>query len=147
MEIQKIYETTPEIYALNTFFQNILRAENNSIDEKTETLVSNLSLLPLYYKTVKQNLSAPSQDKLEIALEKEKAFYQMLHEDVPKIYQVSQIPFEKKDKDRFLLEAKIAVKDYIAYLNSLQFEQRNSALKTISKHPDNPELIKGQKND
>ena len=140
LEVEKIHEKHAGFYDVTPFFERIISSG------KLEDLHDNLGLLPAYYEAVKYNLSHRPDD-LEKAIEREKAFYQLLLTKVPKAIQISENIEDTKATNLLLSAAKIAVKDYIAFLNSLQFEVENKALDALQRHPVSKSVSKSQKND
>ena len=85
--------------------------------------INNLSGIPVYFSSAKSMIRNPSKEKLEYAILTYSKDYFYLKNNLPLLIRKSsflrenQIDFSKKNK-----EAQLAVKDFIAFLNSQLFE-------------------------
>jgi hypothetical protein len=114
IEYLKIYETDPTYYDLRNAFALNGKSLN---DHEIEILESKLKIIPDYYSAAKQNLKSPNQEKLQEAVEQQIQFYAILN----------QLSADKN----LILEAKLSVKDYIAFCKSKEFEYLDGALNTV----------------
>lgn len=104
-----------------------LNKNDISPEEQFSQIVDRLEEIPLYFSKAKQLIIHPSKEKLERAIQRYSQDYFYLRDELsllirkPDILKEYQIDFSQKNE-----KAQIAVKDFIAFLNSHLFELENS---------------------
>lgn len=104
-----------------------LNKKGISPEEQFSQIVDRLEEIPLYFSKAKQLIIHPSKAKLERAIQQFSQDYFYLREELsllirkPDILKEDQIDFSQKNE-----KAQIAIKDFIAFLNSHLFELENN---------------------
>ena len=94
-----------------------------SAEEQFSLIISRLEEMPIYFSKAKKIIKNPAKEKLENAIQQYSQDYFYLKNELslfirkPDILKEDQIDFSKKNEN-----AQLAVKDFIAFLNSHLFE-------------------------
>jgi len=94
-----------------------------SSEEQFSQIISRLEEIPIYFTKAKELIKKPTKQKLKNAIKQYTNDYFYLKDELsllvrkPDILKEDQIDFSKKNE-----EAQLAVKDFIAFLNSQLFE-------------------------
>ena len=106
---------------------DVLNAEvgdkNYSPEEQFSQIISRLEEIPIYFSKAKKVIKKPTKQKLENAIQQYSQDYFYLKNELslliqkPDILKEDQIDFSQKNE-----KAQLAVKDFIAFLNSQLFE-------------------------
>lgn len=106
---------------------NVLRVEveneNYSPEEQFLQIISRLDEIPVYFTKAKELIQKPTKENLENAIQQYSQDYFYLKNELPlllrkpDILKEDQIDFSQKNE-----QAQLAVKDFIAFLNSQLFE-------------------------
>jgi len=114
--------------SINTFsLIHVLKSnannENYSPDQQFLKIISHLEEIPPYFSKAKELIKNPSKEKLELAIAQYSKDYFFLKNELPSlirkpdILKEDQINFNDKSE-----AAQLAVKDFVAFLNSHLFE-------------------------
>ncbi|MEM1324117.1 MAG: hypothetical protein AAGG75_27915 [Bacteroidota bacterium] len=117
------YQTDPGVYNVGAAIRQQLRVLQSSDSFSVEFLKTDLRAVPLYYETAKANLIKVEIKKIKNAIEQNSDTYFLLAKNLPRY--ISDLSLSEKEKNKLLRvneQARLAVKDYIAYCNSLTFE-------------------------
>ncbi len=137
-EIRKIYETDPTYYDLRGAFDPILKNESTPIEQRLEIVESKLKKVPEYYSAAIENLKAPDHNKLHKAIDQQIQFYNILDQQIISSFQNAGISKSQlTNLEDLTFQAKISVKDFIAYCKSAAFEHLDKTLNDIP--PSSPE--------
>ena len=115
----------PSIFSLKKEIEELITVENSTPEE----VLKILKRFPRHYEFAKSKLDQPELEQIEEALEEQKEIYFLLKNQVPlwvKKHGTTSLAtnhFSKKNK-----EAMLAIKDWIAFLNSEKFEIKNKGI-------------------
>ena len=112
----------PSVFSLKKEIVELIKAEDSTLED----VLKILERFPRFYEFAKSNLEKPELGKIEAALEEQKETYFLLKNQLPLLVKKNATTslatnhFSKKNQ-----EAMLAIKDWIAFLNSEKFEIGN----------------------
>jgi hypothetical protein len=128
-EVLKIHESDPTYYDLRETFSQILKKKSESIEQRLEIFENNLRQVPEYYSAAIENLKTPEQEKLQAAIEQQIQFYNFLDKNILPAFQKSNLTKSQlTELESLTFQAKLSLKDFIAFCKSAAFEHLNEAL-------------------
>lgn len=119
------FQQDPSRYNLGGKLRQILSAPQLSPEQKAERLARNLELATSYYLNAQACLVHPGAEKTRLAIQKQRLGMQLMEgplRDSLRLWSLSAQ--EARSIDKALYIAILSCKDYVAYCNSLLFEQR-----------------------
>jgi len=119
----QIYQTDPSQYDIwPNLLSSFLQLERSVLDSLS-FFEYNLRAVAPFYQTAKAQLRSATPEKIADAIQRNRQTYLYLSQQLPE--KLKKIPLEQERKAHFLNsidEARLAVKDYIAFCKSLEFE-------------------------
>ena len=127
--ILKAHEWNPSIYNIELLFTEIL--ENKAIELRDRLLLihKKAKSIPAYYEAAKDNLQKPPADFIEQAIKDHIKAFDFFDRSLTKY--LAEAKLSDIEKANFIIrnnKSKIAIKDFIAFCNSLKFEINNELL-------------------
>ncbi|HMN90747.1 MAG TPA: hypothetical protein PKD70_13850 [Saprospiraceae bacterium] len=117
----------PALYNLGGELKATLSNDSVPLVARLERIGRQLALAPTYYANAKDYLTLPDTTRLELAIRKQLYALQWFNMDLQDSLQIAALPPAPRDTlEQRLQQARIAVKDYIAFCRSLLFESRAS---------------------
>lgn len=120
----------PSVYNIVEPLKNTLANQEMPLQSRLQQIENQLQSAKLYYRNAKTNLTTPDSAKLQPAIQQHlQTLYFLQNELIDSLRKAHPSEIQR---DTFLartIEAKIAVKDYIAFCRSLLFEYQDEALK------------------
>ena len=118
----------PSVFSLKKELEYLI--SENMLDEENvlENALKTIEKMPQHFEFAKSSLQQPELEKINLALEEQKVTYFLLKNEMPQWAKKNATTalalnhFTKKNK-----EAQLAVKDWIAFLNSAKFEIGNAS--------------------
>jgi hypothetical protein len=124
------WQTDPARYNLSAEVKRLLSRRQFSIDERLLAIDLCLSNAVQYYQAARQNLRRPSPDRTQLAAQQQILGLRLLMEELPDSIQRASLAQEQRrqlmDRTR---NARLQLKDYIAFCESIAFEHRDSLLR------------------
>lgn len=127
-------QDTSRIFSIVEVLNSEAIDSTQSNDNQFLKIINRLEGIPLYFEEAKTKLKTPEKEKLQLAVSQYAKDYFFLKNQLPAlirkpaILKEDQLDFSNKNKN-----AQIAIKDFIAFLNSHLFEIRDKALKASMK--------------
>lgn len=120
-------QTDPSLYNLGGELKVILSNDSIPLDGRLLHIGQSLKEADIYYLNAKANLIKPHPDKTSLAIQKQLRTLNFLNGELldPLMHSNLSTP-EREEITQKTAQAKIAVKDYLAFCRSLLFEQRDS---------------------
>ena len=131
LEQNQIYQKDPSQYDVGPNIQASALPSEQILQDSHTVFEYNLRAVPPFYQTAKAQLDTATIEKIKAAIQVNRTTYLYLSQQL--IPQIEKIKLDGERKDYFLAsldEARIAVKDYIAFCKSLEFEyfdQKNNS--------------------
>lgn len=113
---QQVHRKDPSYYDLSPVFRKLSQTSSITVEQKTTLLQTWFKQLPDYYQTAIDNLEHPDHNRITAALQQQIDFYRLCKKAI-----ASKSPTKHFDP-AITQSAQVAIKDYIAFLNSQQFE-------------------------
>jgi len=119
----EVLSDTLNFFSIINFLEREVRNKNSSPEEQFSQIIFSLEEIPNYFFHAKKIIKNPSKEKLENAIQQYSKDYFYLKNELsllirkPDILKKDQINFSQKNE-----KAQLAVKDFIAFLNSHLFE-------------------------
>jgi len=110
---------------LGALFQN----DSGALDGRLPRLEKCLTQAPAYYETAKTLLRRPDPERTLLAIEKQLQTLRLLRDSLPALLETAEL--EEAARKRIFQKAyfaKLAVKDYLAFCESLHFEHSDTTL-------------------
>ena len=129
MVILKDYEWNPSIYNIELLFRAILDRKDIDLENRLLLIYKKAKSIPAYYEAAKNNLKNPPADFIEEAILDQADAFDFFDQTLLKY--LAEAKLTEEEKNNFIKrnnKAKIAIKDYIAFCNSLKFEINNELL-------------------
>ncbi len=114
------YQINPVIYNVQYGFQRILNASFDTPQNRLQILFTKLENVPAYYEAAKGQLKQATVKQADETIEKQMQTYHFFDVTLPnfiKIHSIMTPQYEKR-----LDDAKYAIKDYVAYVESLRLK-------------------------
>ena len=121
-EIEKLrsWQWDPSGYNVAEGFARLLTTEYAPLGQRLRTVLQRLEHVPAYYVAAKQNISNPSREHTQLAIEQNGGALAVLGDNVTKLLAQSDLsPHERGLFERRLTAARAAIGDYIAFLQGL----------------------------
>lgn len=119
------YSWNPAFYNVGGILKNKLSTPNLDLCERLTAINADLEKIPVYYETAKSNLKDISIQKTLLAINKNSHGFHFLKNEVLDSLKSSNC--EAINDSTFLVKRNkslIAIKDYVAFCNSLKFEYK-----------------------
>lgn len=124
------WQTDPARYNLSAEVKRLLSQHQFPINERLLAIDLCLSNAVRYYQAARKNLRRPSPDRTQLAAQKQILGLRLLIEELPDSMQRASLAQEQRrqliDRTR---SARLQLKDYIAFCESIGFEHRDSLLR------------------
>ncbi|MDX1666007.1 MAG: hypothetical protein R3350_02210 [Saprospiraceae bacterium] len=121
------FRRDPARYNLGGIAARYLLARDLSEAEKVRYLQECLQYAPLFFDLAKRNLSAPLPEQTALGIRKQEKTLMFFYGELADSLEAFRLDASKaKELSRELMGAELAVKDYLAYCNSLMFEHRDT---------------------
>ena len=117
----------PSVFSFKTELENLITESVEGEEDVLGNASSTIEKMPRYFEFAKSSLQQPELENINRALEEQKATYFLLKNEISEWAKKNATTslalnhFSKKNK-----EAQLAVKDWIAFLNSAKFEIGNA---------------------
>lgn len=117
----------PALYNLGGKLKVTLSRPETPLPTRLEMIEAQLREAMHYFAVAKENLQSPKPEKTQLSIEKQLLTLEFLQSELPDSIALAQLDEAKKAAlfDQ-LQHATLAVKDYLAFCKSLQFEHRDS---------------------
>lgn len=128
---EETYHWDPSFYNVCGQLKRKLSISKYSTCERLEFIHHDLEKIPAYYEVAKNNIKKPSIKKTLLAIEKNSLGFKFLkHELMDSLNSTACTQFEKEKFVKEMDNSLIAIKDYVAFCNSLKFEygEKNSEI-------------------
>ena len=114
----------PSFYNVGGILKQKLNNPNvPNLCERMEAVHKDFEAIPSYYETAKSNLTNPSIQKTLLAIEKNSLGFKFLKSELmDSLNSTTCTPFDKAEFTKKMDNTLIAIKDYVAFCNSLKFE-------------------------
>lgn len=117
----------PSLYNLGGKLKATLAAPEIALSERLQLIDQQLQEAKIYFEAAKKNLTNPESEKTRLSIEKQLLTLQLLQSELPdSIASANLASAEQTALLAKVNEAKLIVKDYLAFCQSLQFEHRDS---------------------
>ncbi|MBK7872264.1 MAG: hypothetical protein IPJ74_17110 [Saprospiraceae bacterium] len=120
-------KTDPSLYNLGGELKIILSSDSIALDARLLRIGQGMKEAAIYYMSAKNNLNQPDPEKTTLAIQKQLLSIKFLNGEL--LDSLARSSLSAQEKEAFIArtyEAKIAIKDYLAFCRSLLFEQRDS---------------------
>ena len=113
------YTQNPQRFNVLYGFKRIMNTEYAREDYRAKTLLSKLAQVPLFYETAKQRLNNVNRQGADAAIEQHFTTFLFFEEDLPTFFEQNEqiAPTQYQGQ---IEAAKLAVKDYVAYVESFR---------------------------
>ncbi len=143
IEIKRIYESDPTYYELYRDFELVMKYGKIPIDQQLEIIEGKLKKIPEYYEAAIENLKSPNQQKLKEAIDQQIRFYTYLNKEIPKkIQRAGLTKSQFLNFEHLIFQAKLSIKDFIAFCKSKEFDYFDKVLKTKQPTSTGSQLVK-----
>ncbi len=127
LQLFSIEKKSSKIFSIIEILKSEVVDTDKTEEEQLSNIISRLEEMPSYFSKAKEVIKNPNKEKIQLAVERYSTDFFYLKNELPTlirkpdILKESQIDFSQKNK-----EAQIALKDFIAFLNSHLFEIRDN---------------------
>ncbi|NUO03405.1 MAG: hypothetical protein HUU01_22565, partial [Saprospiraceae bacterium] len=125
LESREYLSTDPAAFHIGGTLAPLLEGDSGKAAQRMQRIGECLEKTPAYYETAKQLLKRPEPARTLEAIEKQLQTLRLLRESLP--VQLAAASLDEATEQRILekaYQAKLAVKDYLAFCESLHFEQQ-----------------------
>ena len=123
------WRTDPSIYHLGEMLQRTLNQSDRPLEERLRLVERQLEHTPPFFKQARQNLQSPLPTRMRLAVQKQIQSLQFFSNELRDSIDRSKLPpNHKQDLHLQVTEAKLQVKDYLAFCESLWFEHLDSLM-------------------
>lgn len=123
------FQTDPSIYNIGGHLVQVLHEASLNPEEKSRRCLLPLESASYYYRNAQECIKKPGADRVHLAIQKQLAGIQFMEKDFRDSLQSWNLSAGQLQRfDKALYIAKLSCKDYIAFCNSLVFEQKESGL-------------------
>ena len=125
----------PKFYELLPFFESNFNASQLAAPSQLSFFQRELAMVPHFFEQAKSNIQQPNLKDIQQAVLQQTKFFSFLRDEMRQL--IDGLDNKEQQKKLHLLtdDGIIAVKDFVAYCRSLQFEIRDSKLK--AERPEN----------
>ncbi|WP_416305960.1 DUF885 domain-containing protein [Neptunicella sp. SCSIO 80796] len=107
----------PSNFNVASAFGVILNTDYKPLDERLLAVLKRLQKVPAYYAAAKQNITQPTLEHTDLAIQQSKGALGIFTESIPTSLQQSSLSDQQKQQFEPLLAASVeAINDYIAFL-------------------------------
>ncbi len=120
------FNSDATFYNVQGPFRYLLQSQHAPLKKRLFTINKKMQSIPSYYRTAKRNLTRPKQETIDQAIEEHLntfAFFQQTMRD--SLFSAKLDQTDRKKFLRNLNKSQDAIKDYVAFCNSIQFEFAN----------------------
>ncbi|MDZ7877727.1 MAG: hypothetical protein U5L45_08655 [Saprospiraceae bacterium] len=115
------YPHNPQRFNVLHGFKRIINADYGTKDYRVQTLLSKLEQVPLFYETAKQRLSKVNRQSADAAVDQHLATFLFFEQELSTFLQQNeQIRGATSTYQPKIEAAKLAIKDYAAYVESFR---------------------------
>ena len=121
-----VFNSDPTFYNVQGPFRYLLQSQHAPLKHRLLIINKKMQSIPSYYRTAKNNLTKPKKEKITQAIDQHLntfAFFQQTMRD--SLFKAQLEKTERKKFIRNLNKAQDAIKDYVAFCNSVLFEFSN----------------------
>ena len=116
----------PAAFDIGGTLESLLQMDSEVRLQRLETCLANA---PAYYETAKALLRRPDPERTLLAIEKQLQILRLLRDSLPALLATSRLEAASKERiSEKAYFAKLAVKDYLAFCESLHFEHSDTTL-------------------
>lgn len=117
----------PALYNIGEHWKRSLANRVRPLNERLNIIKIQMELSSDYYNAAKRNLQKPNPDRTGDALQSQLLTLDFLDTELTAALQAAALSLQEKEAfQQVLTKARIEVKDYLAFCQSLQFEHRDS---------------------
>lgn len=119
----------PAAFDIGGTLSFLLKSDAGALDGRLTRVEKCLTQAPAYYETAKTLLRRPDPERTLLAIEKQLQTLRLLRDSLPALLAIAGL--EEPSKERISKKAyfaKLAVKDYLAFCESLHFEHSDTTL-------------------
>ena len=119
----------PAAFDIGGTLGSLLQRDSGALELRMERLEKCLENAPIYYETAKQLLERPDPERTLQAIEKQLQTLRLLRDSLPALLATAGL--DEASEQSFLEKtywAKLAIKDYLAFCESLHFEHSDTTL-------------------
>ncbi len=123
------FQTDPGIYNIGGKIQQLLISESLTKSQKAAYIQKNLDIASRYYLNARACLTQPEPEQIRLAIQKQRLGLQLIErplKDSLQNWRLSPAQFREIDRDQYV--ATLAIKDFIAFCNSLLFEAKEQQI-------------------
>ncbi len=119
----------PAVFDIGGTLGALLQPDSGALDEHLPRIEKCLAHAPAYYETAKALLRRPDPERTLLAIEKQLQILRLLRDSLPALLATSRLDeASKRSFSEKAYFAKLAVKDYLAFCESLHFEHSDTTL-------------------
>lgn len=131
IEEQKQYEWDPSAYNVCGGFAEMLANDYEPLENRLRNFGKKLGAVASFYAAIKQNISNPTAEHVNLAIEQHKGGLSVFTEDLPAALEKSKLSKGEKEKiTKEALAADATIREYIDWLGSLPASTRSFRLGT-----------------
>lgn len=124
----KSWKWNPAEYNVGEGFDLVMSNRNESLDKRLLTVTERLKYVPAYYITAKGNIKRPTPEHTQLAIEQNTGALEIFEINIPDSLKVSTLTdSEKQLLNERLANAIVAIKDYVAFLTTMQSEWKKDS--------------------
>jgi len=119
----------PAVFDIGGTLGALLQPGSGVLSERLTRIEKCLAHAPAYYETAKALLQRPDPERTLLAIEKQLQTLRLIRDALPELLETAAL--DETSKQSFLektYRAKLAVKDYLAFCESLHFEHSDTTL-------------------
>ncbi len=118
------YEWDPSFYNVGGILKSKLNNPNTpNLCDRLDYILNDFENIPAYYETAKSNFIKPSIKKTLLAIDKNSLGFHFLKNELMDSLAIAEcMQFDKEEFIKEMDRSLIAIKDYVAFCNSLKFE-------------------------
>lgn len=136
LEERQIYwerwQRDPSLYDLSGSIIFLLEQKDWPLEKRLRHIDQYLLKAPAYYKAAKENLKFPDSSLLELAAQRQVRSLRLLSVDLLGFIEIADLEEEEARQFRVNVQnVYVAVKDYLAFCESLWFEHFDSKLRQV----------------
>lgn len=126
LESQEHLAEDPAAFDIGGTLEQLLQMDSEVHLQRLEKCLANA---PAYYETAKALLRRPDPERTLLAIEKQLQILRLLRDSLPALLATSRLEAASKERiSEKAYFAKLAVKDYLAFCESLHFEHSDTTL-------------------
>ncbi len=123
------YRHDPSAYNLGGALKQVLAAEQIPLSRRLKAIKTQMEQAPRYYECAKANIFAPIPERCRLAAQKQRLTLDFLNNELQdSLGRLEPGGEEARQFQSAVEEARLAVKDYLAFCESLYFEHQDSLI-------------------